>query len=98
MLGALPGWPASSHGTPGETGPTRTSSPPRSARDRRRSFPFQRLITGCFSARRPIQPKGGPDMDRRLLVVGRAREFFGDRLEDVLHMARQDRQELRGWQ
>ena len=37
-------------------------------------------------------------MDRRQTVVQRAREFFGDRLEDVLHMVRQDRQELRGWQ
>jgi Trypsin-like peptidase domain len=32
------------------------------------------------------------------LVVQRARELFGDRLDDVLHMVRQDRQELRGWE
>jgi hypothetical protein len=37
-------------------------------------------------------------MDRRQMIVQRAREFFGDRLEDVVHMIRQDRQELRGWQ
>lgn len=37
-------------------------------------------------------------MDRRQLVAQRAREFFGERLEDVVHMVRQDRQELRGWQ
>src|SRR5439155_5667470 len=37
-------------------------------------------------------------MDRRQMVVQRAREFFGERLDDVLHMVRQDRQELRGWQ
>src|SRR3954468_6454105 len=37
-------------------------------------------------------------MDRRQLVVQRVREFFGERLDDVLHMARQDRQEMRGWQ
>jgi hypothetical protein len=30
--------------------------------------------------------------------VQRAREFFGDRLDDVLHIVRQDRQELRGWE
>jgi hypothetical protein len=37
-------------------------------------------------------------MDRRQVIVQRAREFFGERLDDVLHTARQDRQELRGWQ
>jgi hypothetical protein len=37
-------------------------------------------------------------MDRRQMVVQRAREFFGERLADVLLMVRQDRQELRGWQ
>ena len=37
-------------------------------------------------------------MDRRQLVVQRVREFFGERVDDVLHMVRQDRQELRGWQ
>lgn len=37
-------------------------------------------------------------MDRRQLVVDRTREIFADRLEDVLDMVRQDRQELRGWE
>lgn len=37
-------------------------------------------------------------MDRRQMVVQRAREYFGDRLEDVLHMVRQDLQELHGRQ
>jgi Trypsin-like peptidase domain len=37
-------------------------------------------------------------MDRRQMVMQRAREFFGDRLDDVLPMVQQDRQELRGWQ
>jgi hypothetical protein len=37
-------------------------------------------------------------MDRRQMVVQRVREFFGERLDDVLHMVRQDRQEMRGWQ
>jgi hypothetical protein len=37
-------------------------------------------------------------MDRRQMIVQRVREFFGDRVEDVVHMVRQDRQELRGWQ
>jgi hypothetical protein len=37
-------------------------------------------------------------MDRRQMLVQRVRDFFGDRVEDVLHMVRQDRQELRGWQ
>jgi hypothetical protein len=37
-------------------------------------------------------------MDRGQTVVQRTREYFGDRLEDVLHMVRQDRQELRGWE
>src|SRR5262245_49415886 len=46
----------------------------------------------------PLSPVGGPDMDRRQIVVQRAREFFGDRLDDVVHMVRQDRQEMRGWQ
>jgi hypothetical protein len=32
------------------------------------------------------------------MVVQRAREFFGDRLDDVLHMVREDRNQLRGWQ
>ncbi len=37
-------------------------------------------------------------MDRRQMVVQRAREFFGERLDDVVHMVRQDRQGLRGWE
>src|SRR5262245_1274017 len=37
-------------------------------------------------------------MDRRQLVVQRAREFFGDRLDDIVHMVREDRNQLRGWQ
>jgi hypothetical protein len=37
-------------------------------------------------------------MDRNQTVVQRAREFFSDRLTDVLHMVRDDRQEMRGWQ
>lgn len=37
-------------------------------------------------------------MDRRQQVVQRVREYFGERVDDVLHMVRQDRQELRGWQ
>src|SRR5206468_6930583 len=42
--------------------------------------------------------KGGPLMDRRQMVAQRAREFFGERLDDVVHMVRQDRQGLRGWE
>jgi hypothetical protein len=37
-------------------------------------------------------------MDRKQMIVQRVREFFGDRLDDVLHIVRQDRQGLRGWQ
>jgi hypothetical protein len=37
-------------------------------------------------------------MDRNQLLVQRTREVFGDRLDDVVHMVRQDRQELRGWE
>lgn len=37
-------------------------------------------------------------MDRRQMLVQRAREYFTDRIDDVLHMIRQDRQEMRGWQ
>lgn len=37
-------------------------------------------------------------MDRRQLVVQRAREYFGERLDDVIEMARQDRQGMRGWE
>jgi Trypsin-like peptidase domain len=37
-------------------------------------------------------------MDRKQLVVERTRAIFGERLDDVIHMVRQDRQDLRGWQ
>jgi hypothetical protein len=37
-------------------------------------------------------------MDRKQMVVERTRAIFGERLDDVMHMARQDRQDLRGWQ
>jgi hypothetical protein len=37
-------------------------------------------------------------MDRRQLVVQKTRELFAERLEDALHIVRQDRQEMRGWQ
>src|SRR6266542_782168 len=37
-------------------------------------------------------------MDRRQVIAQRTREWFADRLDDVLHMVRQDRQEMRGWQ
>ncbi|HZT78693.1 MAG TPA: serine protease, partial [Gemmataceae bacterium] len=37
-------------------------------------------------------------MDRKLMLVQRTRECFGDRLEDVRHMVREDRQAMRGWE
>ncbi|HEV3263680.1 MAG TPA: serine protease [Gemmataceae bacterium] len=37
-------------------------------------------------------------MDRRQMVAQRARDFFGERLDDVIHMVRQDRQGMRGWE
>ncbi len=37
-------------------------------------------------------------MDRRQLIAQKARELFAERLDDVLHMVRRDRQEMRGWQ
>lgn len=37
-------------------------------------------------------------MDRKQLVVERTRAVFGERLDDVLHMVRQDRNDMRGWQ
>ncbi|MCI0456275.1 MAG: serine protease [Gemmataceae bacterium] len=37
-------------------------------------------------------------MDRRQLVVERTRTIFGDRLDDVIHMVRRDREDLRGWE
>jgi len=49
-------------------------------------------------ARDPVQQRRAVMMDGKQLIVQRAREFFADRLDDVLHMVRQDRQELRGWE
>ena len=37
-------------------------------------------------------------MDRTQILVQRTREFFGDRLDAVLHMVQQDRQALHGWE
>jgi Trypsin-like peptidase domain len=37
-------------------------------------------------------------MDRKQVIVQRARDFFGKRLDEALHMVQQDRQELHGWQ
>lgn len=37
-------------------------------------------------------------MDRKQMVVERTRVVFGERLDDVIHMVRQDRQDLRGWE
>src|SRR5438309_1153515 len=37
-------------------------------------------------------------MDRKQMVVQRARDIFGERLDDVHEMVRQDRQDLRGWE
>src|SRR4051794_21181483 len=37
-------------------------------------------------------------MDRNQQVVERTRAIFAERLDDVLHMVRQDRQDLRGWE
>jgi hypothetical protein len=37
-------------------------------------------------------------MDRKQLVVERTRTIFADRLDDVIHMVRHDRQDLRGWE
>jgi len=37
-------------------------------------------------------------MDRKQMVVERTRAIFGERLDDVLHIVRQDRQGLRGWE
>ncbi len=37
-------------------------------------------------------------MDRRQIIIQRVREIFGEGLDDLLHVVRQDRQELRGWQ
>jgi hypothetical protein len=37
-------------------------------------------------------------MDRKQLIVERCRAVFADRFDDVLHMVRQDRQQMRGWQ
>ncbi len=37
-------------------------------------------------------------MDRKQMIVQRIRDIFGESLDDVLHVVRQDRQEMRGWQ
>ena len=37
-------------------------------------------------------------MDRRQQVSQRVREYFGERLDDVIEMVRQDRQDMRSWQ
>jgi hypothetical protein len=37
-------------------------------------------------------------MDRKQMVVERTRAVFGERLDDIVHMVRQDRQDLRGWE
>ncbi len=37
-------------------------------------------------------------MDRRQMIVQRVRDIFGEGLDDLLHVVRQDRQEMRGWQ
>src|SRR5262249_41890476 len=42
--------------------------------------------------------KGVLTMDRKQILVQRAREFFGDRLDAVLHMVQQDRRALHGWE
>jgi hypothetical protein len=38
------------------------------------------------------------NMERKQVIVQRAREFFGQRLDEVVQMVQQDRQELRGWE
>ncbi len=37
-------------------------------------------------------------MDRRQLIVQRVREVFGEGMDDLLHIVRQDRHEMRDWQ
>ncbi len=37
-------------------------------------------------------------MDRKQQVSQRVREYFGERLDDVVEMVRQDRQDMRSWQ
>src|SRR6516162_7126300 len=37
-------------------------------------------------------------MDRKQIIVQRARDFFAERFDDVIHMVQQDRQELHGWE
>jgi len=37
-------------------------------------------------------------MERKQMIMQHAREFFGERLDQVLQSVRQDRAELRGWQ
>src|SRR4051794_5401552 len=56
--------------------------------------PRPRRRDGCVFLRIGVVPavwrtihitKGGPDMDRRQVVVQRAREIFAERLDDVAH-------------
>ena len=37
-------------------------------------------------------------MDRSEKIINWTLQIFADRLEDVLHMVRQDREQLHGWQ
>jgi hypothetical protein len=37
-------------------------------------------------------------MDRKQLIVERTRAIFADRLDDMVHVVRQDRHDLRGWE
>jgi hypothetical protein len=37
-------------------------------------------------------------MDRKQMIVQRAREFFAERIDDVIHLIHQDRQALQGWE
>ena len=37
-------------------------------------------------------------MDRKQMIVERTRAVFADRIEDMVHVVREDRQNLRGWE
>ena len=37
-------------------------------------------------------------MERKQQIIQRTREYFGERLDEILHMVKQDRQELHGWE
>ena len=37
-------------------------------------------------------------MERKQQIIQRTREYFGERLDEVLHMVQRDRQELHGWE